>query len=157
MISLRKTKRFCKDDITKIKNYNEAINDKDNIWHCHHLLELTLDNEPALSVKDLIRMNMYYNRPYFELIFLNPKAHHSLHNKGKKHSDSSKLKRSIKLKGLKRSKTQIERNRISHQNKLISDFSVKFYEKYKMYRYENVRFYDTEHNWYKRHKKCRWE
>lgn len=74
---------FCKDDITKIKNYNEAINDKNNIWHCHHILELTLDNEPALSVKDLMRMNMYYNRPYFELIFLKPKDHHSLHNKGK--------------------------------------------------------------------------
>lgn len=113
MICLERVKQFCKDDYTKIKNYDLAIADKEQTWHCHHVLELTLDNEYAHSRDDLKRMDMYYNRPYFELIFLTPKEHKKLHNShisestrkllskhctetwtGRKHTDSTKDKMS---------------------------------------------------------------
>lgn len=86
MISETKVKRFCKDDITKIENYDKAINDKHKIWHCHHRLELTLDNDFANTIEDLERMDMYWHRPYFELIFLEPAEHLRLHNKGVKNN-----------------------------------------------------------------------
>ena len=72
-------KRICKDDISKIENYEQAINDKENMWICHHRLELTLDGEYAHSAKELDRLGMYYNRPYFELIFLTKTEHGKLH------------------------------------------------------------------------------
>jgi hypothetical protein len=72
-------KRICKDDISKIENYEQAINDKENMWVCHHRLELTLDGEFAHSAEELDRLGMYYNRPYFELIFLTRTQHGELH------------------------------------------------------------------------------
>ena len=74
---------YCKDDIRKIENFDKAITDRTVIWHCHHRLELTLDNKFANSAKSLIRMEMYYNRPYYELIFLPPVEHIALHSRSK--------------------------------------------------------------------------
>lgn len=80
MICLERVKQFCKDDYTKIKNYDKAIADTKHTWHCHHILELTLDNEYAHSREELKRLNMYYKRPYFELIFLTSSEHRKLHS-----------------------------------------------------------------------------
>ena len=77
-------RKFCKDDYTKIENYELAKADNFKDWCIHHILELTLDNEYAHSRADLIRMGMYYNRPYFELIFLKRSEHQILHNKNRK-------------------------------------------------------------------------
>lgn len=77
-------RKFCKDDYTKIENYELAKADNFKDWCIHHRLELTLDNEYAKSREDLIRMGMYYNRPYFELIFLKRSEHQILHNKNRK-------------------------------------------------------------------------
>ena len=63
-----------------IENYDKAASDHFRGWHIHHRLELTISGEPALSKADLIRMNMYYRRPYFELIYLPAPVHCSLHN-----------------------------------------------------------------------------
>lgn len=90
-------KYFCKDDITKIENYELAMTDTEEVWHCHHRLELTLDGEYAHSKEDLIRMNMYYQRPYFELIFLKNSDHVTLHNKA--HNPIRRAKVSNTLKG----------------------------------------------------------
>ena len=81
MISELKLKRYCKDEITKIENYEQAINDKTQVWDCHHRLELTLDGDFANSREDLKRLGMYYNRPYFELILLPHREHIRLHGK----------------------------------------------------------------------------
>lgn len=80
MISEIAAKMKCKDDISLIENYEEAVNDKTNMWECHHRWELTLDGEFANSIDDLKRMGMYFKRPYFELIFLEIHEHHDLHN-----------------------------------------------------------------------------
>ena len=62
-----------------IENYSDAKKDNFKYWHLHHRLELTLDGEYAHSMKDLIRLGMYYNRPYFELIYLPQGVHSTIH------------------------------------------------------------------------------
>ena len=98
-------KYFCKDDITKIENYELAMADTEEVWHCHHRLELTLDGEYAHSKEDLIRMNMYYNRPHYELIFLTNSEHIKLHNKVRTMNLATKLKLHKSLKGNKKCAT----------------------------------------------------
>ena len=39
MINEKKVKRFCKEDISKIKNYDLAIADMTQTWDCHHMTE----------------------------------------------------------------------------------------------------------------------
>ena len=83
MINEYNAHRFCRDDISKIENYDKAINDTTQTWEIHHRLELTLEGEFALSSEQLKMHDMYYNRPYYELIFLTPAEHRSIHHKGK--------------------------------------------------------------------------
>ena len=42
MINKKTARSYCKDDISKIENYEEAINDTE-LWVCHHRLELTIN------------------------------------------------------------------------------------------------------------------
>ena len=91
MINRKKVKSYCKDDISLIENYSEAVNSSE-IWVCHHRLETTLNGEAALSHTELIRLNMYYKRPYFELIFMKASDHQALHNSIRIWSDASKEK-----------------------------------------------------------------
>lgn len=83
MINTDKANLYCKDDLSKIENYDKAIADITNTWDIHHRLELTLDSEFAHTREELKRLGMYYHRPYFELIFLTHGEHQSLHHKGK--------------------------------------------------------------------------
>lgn len=105
-----KLKRYCKDDLSLIENYSLAKRDNFTGWQIHHRLEFTLDGERARTSDELIRMGMYYSRPYFELIFLSTRDHRRLHNadpvrksniskhsvgmSGKRHSVEAKLKMS---------------------------------------------------------------
>lgn len=78
----RNVKLFCCEDASNIENYDKAIADKENIWHCHHRLELTITGGVVdCSVQDLIGWGLYYNRPASELIFLTHSEHKGLHNK----------------------------------------------------------------------------
>lgn len=81
MINITKVKAYCKD-YQNIENFMEAYKDLSETWHCHHKLEIHDDYEN--SKEDLINMNLYYNRPASELIFLRASDHISLHLKGKK-------------------------------------------------------------------------
>ena len=76
MIDLYRAKKYCKDDISLIENYDKAINSTER-WVIHHKLELRDDYKN--TVNDLILMNLYYNRPAEELIFLSNKEHTSYH------------------------------------------------------------------------------
>ena len=99
--------KYCNGDITKIENYENAVNDTHKMWHCHHRLEThNSDGERRLvsiSKEELKALGMYYNRPASELIFLTPKEHYLLHNKGHKFSEETKKKISESNKGKKRS------------------------------------------------------
>ena len=106
MINEIQAHKFCKDYISKIENYDKAIADTTQTWHCHHRLELTLDGEFALTVAQLKMHDMYYNRPYYELIFLTPSEHSRLHSEGennplfgKHHTEESRKKMSEAMKG----------------------------------------------------------
>lgn len=99
MINLHYAKKFCKDDISLIENYYKAINDKTQTWHCHHRREINEEGSFAYSKKDLKDMDLYYNRPAEELIFLTPHQHITMHNKGQ--SEETKKKKSESAKGEK--------------------------------------------------------
>ena len=70
----------------QIENYEAAKADDFKGWHCHHRLEThTADGKRRkvdLSREELIAMNMYYNRPANELIFMKAGEHISLHKRG---------------------------------------------------------------------------
>ena len=68
---------YCCEDISLIENYEQAANDKTQIWHCHHRLGV------KLSAAELIEFGLYWNRPASELIFLTPSEHHLIHSLGK--------------------------------------------------------------------------
>lgn len=112
MISKYKVKKFCCEDISLIENYYKAINDN-QMWHCHHRLEIKLNK----SKQELIDLNLYYDRPANELIFLTQSEHRSLHasNRHYKHTEESKEKMRKKALGRKQSeetKTKISESRI---------------------------------------------
>lgn len=95
MIDTYMAKRFCKEDISKIENYDKAISDNTQTWHCHHRTEIWWH----CSKKDLIDNECYYGRKACELIFLTPAEHKRLHNVNK--SDETRRKMSESLKGHK--------------------------------------------------------
>ena len=70
-----------------IENYDKAVADNTQVWDCHHRLEThSSDGEKRfvdISKAELIALNMYYDRPAEELIFLKGAEHKSLHNKSK--------------------------------------------------------------------------
>ena len=77
--------RYCRaGELERIENYELAKADNFKGWDIHHRLELTLDGEFALTREQLKMHNMYYNRPYYELIFLTKAEHRRLHNQGKR-------------------------------------------------------------------------
>lgn len=133
MINERQAHRFCRDDISKIENYEEAVNDKTQTWHIHHRLELTLDGEFALSAAQLKMHDMYYHRPYYELIFLTPTEHRRIHNIGQ--SEDTRNKRINSLNGhyvsdeTKRKISELASKRVGEKNpwygKLHSEESKK--------------------------------
>ena len=69
-------KYFCSEPLYHIENYYRAVTDKTQTWHCHHKLEISLQR----SKKELIELNLYYNRPANELIFMTPQEHYALHH-----------------------------------------------------------------------------
>ena len=93
---------YCKD-YTKIENYEKAKADNFVGWDCHHRLEThTSDGERRLvdiTKKELKALNMYFNRPPEELIFLTKADHTYLHKKDKKQSDEHKRRNSESKKG----------------------------------------------------------
>ena len=130
MINEKATSKYCRDDLSKIENYEKAIADTTQTWDLHHRLELTLDGEFALSRDQLKMHDMYYNRPYYELIFLTHAEHRRMHmknmsdetrrkiseaNKGHTQSEETKRKMSEAKKGKKFSEEH--RRKISEANK----------------------------------------
>ena len=92
--------KFCKEP-EKIENYEKAKADNFIGWDCHHRLETWTsggERRPVdISKAELKALNMYYNRPAEELIFLTDSEHSSL----RKVSDSTRKKLSEAGKGNK--------------------------------------------------------
>lgn len=80
-------KRYCKN-YQDIENYDKAIADDFKGWDCHHRLEL--DGLVPLSRAELVGLELYYDRPPEELIFLRCSEHRILHSKGERNSNYGK-------------------------------------------------------------------
>lgn len=75
---------FCiPEQIEQIENYEFAKKDNFDGWNIHHRLEThNSDGEKRLvnlSRDELIALDMYYNRPASELVFLTASEHMKLH------------------------------------------------------------------------------
>lgn len=158
-IDIHKVKAFCKDDISLIEGYDIAISSVE-CYACHHRLEFTLNNEFAHTKDDLIRLGMYYKRPYFELIFIKDSEHSKLHRqiewaarrrkgcKGWKATEEQKIKMSLAHKG----------KRPNNKGIPCSEFGVKFFKKFGKTLSDDIKLYNYHYNWYKKHNKtCKWE
>lgn len=96
MISENYANKFCREDISLIENYDKAINDKTQIWQCHHRLE----TDKGLSKQELIDTGKYFDVEAKDLIFLTERDHKALHRtfynkniwKGTHHSEKTKDK-----------------------------------------------------------------
>lgn len=65
--------KFCSTP-ELIENYESAKDDTKQ-WVCHHRLE-----DLGFSTDDLKSLGLYFNRPFWELIYL-PKTYHYHHHK----------------------------------------------------------------------------
>lgn len=106
MISENQVKKYCREDISLIENYDQAMNDKTQTWDCHHR------KESQYSVAELVDIGEYYGVLASDLIFLTHSEHSKLHNVfqhyhigssnsmwGKHHSEGTKKMISLRHKG----------------------------------------------------------
>ena len=77
-------KKFCYE-LDKIENYELAKSENFIGWVLHHRLETHFSNGELrpkhcnITVKELKSLDMYYNRPANELIFMRKSEHRKLH------------------------------------------------------------------------------
>ena len=100
MINEKYAKKFCCEDLSLIENYDIAVADTTQTWHCHHRGEILPCGR--FSVSDLKKFELYFNRPASELIFLTHSEHRRLHLKGVPKSEAHKKAISEALKGVPR-------------------------------------------------------
>lgn len=122
MINILGAYAYCSEDISKIENYDKAIADKTQTWHCHHKAELLPCGK--YSSTTLQKFGLYWNQPADRLIFLTNSEHSKIHYTGKnnprfgKHlSEETKRKIRLKNKGRKMSEEVCRRMSESHKGK----------------------------------------
>ena len=101
MINEYYAKKFCCEDIGLIENYELAIADTTQTWHCHHRGEVLPCGR--FSPNDLKKFGLYYKRPAPELIFLTKAEHNRLHKSGVPLSEEHKKAISDSKKGVPKS------------------------------------------------------
>ena len=153
-----------------IENYEQAIEDKTQIWVCHHRDEIRKLPSGMVAVRsseELIENGRYYNCPPNELIFLTKSEHAKLHADYIQHpklSTETKQKMSKARKGRKLTKEHKKNISKSHKgkesklkNRYRTEFGRKYFEKYGYSRAENMGQYDKERHFYKYHGYLSWE
>lgn len=79
MISEKYANSYCSEDISNIENYELAIADDSQCWDLHHRMEI---HEDYINTREELKlMNIYYDRPASELIFIPHSEHISMHCK----------------------------------------------------------------------------
>ena len=93
MIDVKRVTKYCCEDISSIEGYEEAVCSNKKEYVCHHRLEThNSDGERRLvdiSMYELKALDMYYNRPAYELVFMSNSEHTQLHHKGKRKGQMS--------------------------------------------------------------------
>lgn len=72
---------YC-TDYERIENYEKAIADTDNIWECHHRLEIMPFSNKTVSIDYLKKQGLYYKQSPNAFIFLTKQEHRKLHFTG---------------------------------------------------------------------------
>ena len=139
MINLRKVKKFCKD-YTRIENYEEAVNDTTQVWHCHHILG------EILSREQLLDHDFYYDVPPCMLKFVTKREHRQIHQNGKNRSKETCKKISESQKG-----------NVNKKGKTKSIFGKAFQEHYEITSSYDRKLYNKEYYFYKCNNKFSWE
>ena len=154
MINVNQAKRYCKEDISLIENYNEAIASNEK-YDCHHRDEIKVLPSGITvlrSYKDLKENGRYYKCQANELIFLKHTEHISMHAKYNNCkrilSIDTKKKIGAKSKG---------RQATLGKTWQTSKFGKGFYEHYGLRRADNVKLYDKEKYLYYKLGKFSWE
>ncbi|MCF0114698.1 MAG: hypothetical protein HUJ56_05040 [Erysipelotrichaceae bacterium] len=84
--------KYCKN-LEEVENYDLAVADNSQIWHCHHRLEC------CFTMEFLKKMNLYYNQEPDALIFLTKSEHMKLKHAGRHRSEEFRKKISESMKG----------------------------------------------------------
>ena len=80
----RRKEYYVKDGkLELIQNYELAKADNFKGWTIHHKLELHSDYSLRFTRESLIKLDLYYNRPPNELIWMRTKEHIGIHNKSR--------------------------------------------------------------------------
>ena len=113
MINESRVKKYCKEELSKIENYDKAIADTTQVWHCHHRTEIWWN----CTAQDLIENECYYNRKACELIFLTHAEHRRLHNMHMSESTRKKMSDSMKGKNKGKFLSEDTRKKMSEAKK----------------------------------------
>ena len=119
MIDEKVARKYCKEDISKIKNYELAIADTIQTWVCHHILG------EIITRQQLLEHDFYYDVPPCMLKFVTKAEHNRLHRKGKHHSEESLNKMSEAHKGKHHSEESCKKMSEAHKGKHHSEESCK--------------------------------
>ena len=111
MIDEKEARKYCKDDISKIENYELAIADTTRTWYCHHILG------EILTRQQLLEHDFYYNVPHCMLKFVTKAEHNRLHKKGKQYTIESRKKMSEAKKGKHPSEESRKKMSAAHKGK----------------------------------------
>lgn len=172
-ISNYKVKLVCCEDPSLIEGYEEAVNSSKQ-YDCHHRLELHGDCSTRFTMDSLMKLDLYFNRPASELIFIEHNEHIRLHTKARWNEGSLVRKPGSSRKGIKWShpmneetKKKISISKVGkklteeHKKSLMkpkSDFGIKFKEHYGFTKTGNEVLYNKEYKFYQYHNKiCSWE
>lgn len=94
-IKCQNHKNYCRDPISNIEGYDEALNDLDHKYVIHHRLETCKRNrktgkfdikrDPSEYVdRDTLKaFGLYFNRPANELVYMRYDEHSRLHTSGR--------------------------------------------------------------------------
>ena len=111
MIDEKEARKYCKEDISKIENYELAIADTTRTWLCHHILG------EILTRQQLLDHDFYYDVPPCMLKFVTKAEHNLLHKKGKHPSEESRKKMSEAKKGKHPSEESRKKMSAAHKGK----------------------------------------
>ena len=111
MIDEKEARKYCKEDISKIKNYELAIADTTQTWYCHHILG------EILTRQQLLEHDFYYDVPPCMLKFVTKAEHNRLHKKGKQYTIESRKKISESHKGKHHSEESRRKMSEAHKGK----------------------------------------
>lgn len=157
ILSKKRARLFCREDVSLIENYDKAIADNTQTWVLHHRDEIRVLPSGMVakrSVKELIENGRYYHCPANELIFLTSAEHTSMHQKGKVNSEESRQKMKISMKGRvspRKGATLSNETKEKLVMYNLTDLGKAFIEHYHKMPYDCRHFYDIERKFYKRH------